>query len=174
MGFVRLAKDGSQNGNKQGRICLSPRMFNRNTQVDKLENVAPANNGDIDEFTGQWVAMPRAVVEKGSDWESSSTTSQLREWVSSVLPSSPLGTVLSSIPVRVMSARSYDYFGGDSFYDEHMKKLAAAEHNLHTLLSDRALRYAFPKLGHNNIFQNTKAIVQCCIEIANDCSDVNT
>jgi hypothetical protein len=64
-----------------------------------------------------------------------------------------------------MSARSYDYPGGKSFYDVDMKRFAAAEHTMHALLAENGARYVFPTVGHDKLFLQVDAIVQSVVEI---------
>jgi hypothetical protein len=133
--------------------------------VESLARARPACNGDL--VDGVWTesALGRSKAELGASW-----LEQDPRWEGLASKArqpgvSPLGAVLANIPTRVMSARDYNYFGGDSFYDLEMKKWAAAEHSLHAIVARNGRRYVFPALSHQNIFLNTAAIVQCMKEI---------
>jgi hypothetical protein len=92
--------------------------------------------------------------------------------------------VWRTLPVKVLSARAFDYAGGSSFYDEEMKWMIAAEHSMHALLgltetnynvSDSSslrvpslsARYVMPTVGHDQLFLETECIAQCTAEVGN-------
>eukprot|EP01094_Clydonella_sp_ATCC50884_P030067 TRINITY_DN965_c0_g1_i1.p1 TRINITY_DN965_c0_g1~~TRINITY_DN965_c0_g1_i1.p1 ORF type:complete len:466 (-),score=139.92 TRINITY_DN965_c0_g1_i1:1476-2744(-) len=132
----------------------------------ELARLPPANNGTFDEFEKSWQKLPdRSSAEYGADWLSASETASLTEELHPLVEESRLATILASMPVRVMSARDYNYFGGDSFYDQDMKLWAAAEHGLHILVCRRGKRYVFPTESHMTLFQRNYAISKCMCEI---------
>lgn len=132
-------------------------------QQHDLANAFPANCGSF--VNGSWIYGDRSVVEHGSGWLSQEETDRLRDTLTENLSSSELGTILARIPVRVMSARDYNYPGGDSFYDEDMKRWAASEHSVQALIASDGARYVFPKHSHMTLFQETDAIVQCAVDL---------
>lgn len=68
--------------------------------------------------------------------------------------------------MRVLSARAYDYAGGSSFYDDAMKRWAAAEHAAQVLVNPvHSARYVFPTIGHNKLFLAVDAILLCAVEL---------
>lgn len=156
-----------------------------------------------------WTTLPRSKSERGVDWCTAEESEALCRLLASPGPSSScpssyattamvdpapplLAQVFASIPVRVMSARSYDYAAGDQ-YTPRMRDLSCAEHALHAMVggcelvmgpvddggrspscrvlpredADRkSRRYMFPTKGHNNLFAEVDVAVLCCRELA--------
>lgn len=129
-----------------------------------LASARPTQNGKFLD-NGTWETLPRSNAELGDDWESDETISDAVTSIKSTMDESPLGRLWKNIIVRVLSARQYNYFGGESFYDKEMKRFAAAEHSLHFLVAKNGCRYVFPEIGHNNAFLEVPCITQCIKEI---------
>jgi hypothetical protein len=85
---------------------------------------------------------------------------------------SELADVWRGLVVRVLSARCYDYAGGDAFYDDDMKQWAAMEHSMLALLARDGRRYVFPRVGHDKLFLEVPAIVACAREVDAALQDV--
>lgn len=107
------------------------------SSVSKLHRCEPTNNGDWDPLQQRWVPGPRSSVEAGPDWV---PREECKREIVPLISASKLGSVLAGVPVRVISARSYNYIGGDSFYDGDMKRWAAAEHSVQFLVSRNGAR----------------------------------
>lgn len=135
--------------------------------VRDLERAPPTRNGSLKD--GEWFELPRSKSDTaaGPSWLPPAELEPLVEQVRSLAarPDCPLGRLFASIPVRVMSARSYEYVGGDSFYDAQMKTWAAAEHAMHAIVARDGARYIWPVVGHDKIFLEAPAIAMCCAEI---------
>lgn len=135
-----------------------------------LIRMKPDQYGSFDGATNTFTSLPRAVSERGKDWDSVETTAAAREEIFRVVAAAgtaipPLPRLFGRIPVRVMSARSYDYPGGKQYVDS-MRDAAAAEHSLHVVMSyPRGKRYAFPLHGHNTLFQQLDCMVRCVEEV---------
>lgn len=128
---------------------------------------------DATEGAGKWVDLPRAAVERGSDWASAEATQTLvRRLLARAAQqqeeaagsggggggedgqvAAPLWLTFQSLIVRVMSARSYDFGMASSFYDVEMQGLAAMEHALHAhLAGEGGQRLVFPTRSHDKMF----------------------
>ncbi len=135
--------------------------------VRALERAPPARNGVLK--CGEWFELPRSKADAAAApaWlppaELEPLAAALR--AAAARADSPLGRLWGTLPVRVMSARSYEYVGGDSFNDAEMKTWAAAEHAMHALLARDGARYVWPAVGHDKMFLEAAAIAQCCAEI---------
>lgn len=84
-----------------------------------------------------WEELPRSAWEHGDSWAPADTAAAvegMRAEHAAAGGAAPLPAVWRTLVVRVMSARSYAFPGGGSFYDEDMKAWAAAEHALHAAL----------------------------------------
>jgi hypothetical protein len=69
-----------------------------------------------------------------------------------------------------MSARNHDFGNAvaNSFYNQHMRDLAAAEHSLHVLLAYNGARTVYPRISHTIMFSKTDDIVRNIFEIAKE------
>lgn len=85
----------------------------------------------------------------------------------SYISCSILGDIWSNLIVRVMSARNHDFGNAvaNSFYNQDMRNLAAAEHAKHQLLARNGARTCYPKIAHTAMFGKTDDIVRNIIEI---------
>jgi pimeloyl-ACP methyl ester carboxylesterase len=155
--MMDLAEDVSHGWGSVAIEKLDP--FNCTT----LAKAKPAQNGMFD--GKNWRTLPRSSAELDRDWASKESVDNVVNTVRQDLHTSALGRLWSHLSVRVMSARQYNYFGGESFYDKEMKRFAAAEHNMHALLARDGARYVFPELGHTNIFLEATCIARCIKEI---------
>jgi pimeloyl-ACP methyl ester carboxylesterase len=106
-----------------------------------------------------WHEQPRSRWERGADWAPrADTAAAVAAMVAAnaALPApAPLPGVFARLIVRVMSARSYDFAGGNAYYDDTMKDWAAAEHALHAALAADGARSCFPGLHHGTLFFGT-------------------
>lgn len=95
--------------------------------------------------------------------------SDLLQSVTAFAQHSILGDVWKRLAVRVMSARSHDFGNAmaNSFYNQDMRDLAAAEHAVHRLLAADGFRTAYPRITHTVMFSKTDDIVRNIQEIAN-------
>lgn len=159
--MTALARDSAAGWGGLDLVTASPEL------VKGLERAPPTRNGSLKD--GEWFELPRSKSDTaaGPSWLPPSELEPLAAQVRSLAarPDCPLGRLFASIPVRVMSARSYEYVGGDSFYDAQMKTWAAAEHAMHALVARDGARYVWPLVGHDKIFLEAAAIAMCCAEI---------
>lgn len=81
-----------------------------------------------------------------------------------------LGDVFSGLVVRVMSGRNHDFGNAmaNSFYNQDMRNLSAAEHAKHALLARNGARTIYPNLTHTVVFSKTDDIVRHIQEIGQE------
>lgn len=128
---------------------------------------------DATQGAGKWIDLPRAPVERGSDWASATevrtvlrrllarAAQQQQQQQEAVQAGTerreeeavPLWLTFQSLIVRVMSARCYNFGLASSFYDGEMQSLAAMEHALHaSLAGEGGQRLVFPTRSHDKMF----------------------
>ena len=141
--------------------------------LSPLVAAAPAACGDVvsslpDDGTGDkalaagaasaagWAELPRSAWERGAAWADASATAAAVERLLAADSASGAPSILPRVfrrlVVRCMSARSYDFPGGKSFYDDEMKDWAAAEHVVHAALAANGARTVFPTHTHGDLF----------------------
>jgi len=127
-------------------------------EKEVLINAAPWACGD--EAEDGWVDLPRGPAEMGSDWTDKETVVKV---VTNLLerasggsndgqPLCPLPRKWPKMVVRVMSGRDYNLGAGSDFYDQDMRRWAAAEHSLHAYLAKDGKRLVFPTRNHTQMF----------------------
>jgi len=153
--------------------------------IDALANAAPSACGDVapaGSATGGWVSLPRSPAEVGgSAWTGQQEVrlGVLSRMLAKHGSSSSSGggggglglpQVWQGLVVRVMSARSYSLGKmGEAFYDADMRKWAAAEHNLHSLLAASGSRTVFPTRHHGQMFFGMEGVIsKNVLEMAQD------
>jgi pimeloyl-ACP methyl ester carboxylesterase len=148
---------------------------------------------DATQGPGKWVDLPRAPVERGSDWASATEVRtvlrrllaraaqqqqehqqqeqrQQQEVVHAETEGGkeeavPLWLTFQSLVVRVMSARCYNFGLASSFYDGEMQSLAAMEHALHAALAgEGGQRLVFPTRSHVNMFFGLTGLVAAQVD----------
>jgi len=134
------------------------------------------------EGAGKWVDLPRAPVERGSDWASATETrtvalrllaraaQQQQEAVQAGTEGGegeavPLWLTFQSLTVRVMSARCYNFGIASSFYDGEMQSLAAMEHALHaSLAGEGGQRLVFPTRSHDRMLLGLTGLIAAQVD----------
>lgn len=130
--------------------------------VEKLEPLIcakPTHCGDAPE--GVVEPAPRSRWEHGDDWCPAAETDAALATMAKAneaagWSSAPLPSLWPSLVVRVMCARSYNFPGGNSFFDQQMKDWAASEHTLHAHLALDGEKTVFPTRHHGQMFFGTE------------------
>lgn len=154
--MLDLAKDVSERWAPLSVESLS------STLREMLVRVPPAQNGSFDE--GFWSPLP--VSKFDLPWLSTDAASEVVSQFQRLGSHSSFYLNWQNLAVRVLSARNFDYPGGESFYDAEMKTLIAAEHVLHAILAKPgSVRYVMPHIGHDRLFLQSRCIAQCVLEV---------
>ena len=148
--------------------------------LEPLVNAQPSACGDFkmsgpgDAAAWSWQELPRSAAEHGAKWTSlEDARAALKHLADGRGDASEdatrLPAVFATLPVRVMSARSYDFgWPISAFYDREMQDFAASEHNLHVLSGAAGShRVVFPSKTHMGMFFGAEAfIADMVVEIA--------
>jgi len=142
---------------KWGNISVSKL---KSHEVELLIRAPPRVNGT---YADDWVSLKRSAEEHGDDWADQKDVVELQEKLCE-RDNSELGKLWrSGLPVRVMSARSYEGYGNS--YSQLMRDLAAAEHSFHAVMTNNGARYTYPERRHDEMFLEVGGIVKCCKEL---------